>query len=57
MSDAIGEHPGLAGTGARFCYSLPLRRRTVVDDDERTELPDDSSQAEVDLGDPVYRSA
>ncbi len=44
-------------TGARFCYSLPLRRRTVVDDEERPELPDDSSQAEVDLGDPVYRSA
>ncbi|HEY6629001.1 MAG TPA: HAMP domain-containing sensor histidine kinase [Acidimicrobiia bacterium] len=44
-------------TGARFCYSLPLRRRTVVDDDERPEVPEDSSQAEVDLGDPVYRSA
>ncbi len=44
-------------TGARFCYSLPLRRRTVVDDGERAETPDDSSQAEVDLGDPVFRSA
>lgn len=43
-------------TGARFCYSLPLRRRTVVDEEERPELPDDSSQAEVDLGDPVFRS-
>jgi len=43
-------------TGARFCYSLPLRRRTVVDDGERPEIPDDSSQAEVDLGDPVFRS-
>jgi signal transduction histidine kinase len=44
-------------TGARFCYSLPLRRRTVVDEGERSEVPEDSSQAEVDLGDPVYRSA
>jgi signal transduction histidine kinase len=43
-------------TGARFCYSLPLRRRTVVSDGERPEVPDDSSQAEVDLGDPVFRS-
>jgi len=43
-------------TGARFCYSLPLRRRTVVEDGERPETPDDSSQAEVDLGDPVFRS-
>jgi signal transduction histidine kinase len=43
-------------TGARFCYSLPLRRRTVVEDGERPEIPDDSSQAEVDLGDPVHRS-
>ncbi|MEX1124333.1 MAG: HAMP domain-containing sensor histidine kinase [Acidimicrobiia bacterium] len=44
-------------TGARFCYSLPLRRRTVVDEEGRHEVPDDSSQAEVDLGDPVFRSA
>ncbi len=44
-------------TGARFCYSLPLRRRTVVDDEERPEVAEDASQAEVDLGDPVYRSA
>jgi signal transduction histidine kinase len=43
-------------TGARFCYSLPLRRRTVVSDGERPDVPDDSSQAEVDLGDPVFRS-
>ena len=43
-------------TGARFCYSLPLRRRTVVSAGERPEAPDDSSQAEVDLGDPVFRS-
>jgi signal transduction histidine kinase len=43
-------------TGARFCYSLPLRRRTVVDGEERPDLPDDSSQAEVDLGDPIFRS-
>jgi signal transduction histidine kinase len=43
-------------TGARFCYSLPLRRRTVVDEGERPDTPDDSSQAEVDLGDPVFRS-
>ena len=43
-------------TGARFCYSLPLRRRTVVEDGERPDVPDDSSQAEVDLGDPVFRS-
>jgi signal transduction histidine kinase len=43
-------------TGARFCYSLPLRRRTVVTDGERPDVPDDSSQAEVDLGDPVFRS-
>ena len=44
-------------TGARFCYSLPLRRRTVVAEGERPEMEDDSSQAEVDLGDPVFRSA
>jgi hypothetical protein len=28
----------------------------VVSDGERPEVPDDSSQAEVDLGDPVFRS-
>jgi signal transduction histidine kinase len=40
-------------TGARFCYSLPLRRRTVVGEDGRLEPADDPSQAEVDLGEPV----
>ena len=41
-------------TGARFCYSLPLRRRTVVGEDGRPEVADDPSQAEVDLGEPVF---
>jgi signal transduction histidine kinase len=43
-------------TGARFCYSLPLRRRTVVGEDGRPEMTDDPSQAEVDLGEPVFPS-
>ncbi len=44
-------------TGARFCYSLPLRRRTVVGEDGRPEVADDPSQAEVDLGEPVFPSS
>ncbi len=44
-------------TGARFCYSLPLRRRTVVGEDGRPEIVDDDpSQAEVDIGEPVFPS-
>ena len=44
-------------TGARFCYSLPLRRRTVVGEGGRPEVADDPSQAEVDLGEPVLPSS
>jgi two-component system sensor histidine kinase ChiS len=31
-------------TGARFCYSLPLLRRTVVGDDSRPGEPVDTTQ-------------
>lgn len=41
-------------TGARFCYSLPLRRRTVVGEDELPELIDlDATAAVVELDDQV----
>jgi hypothetical protein len=38
-------------TGARFCFSLPLRRRTVVGEDELPDLPDEDATAEVEIGD------
>jgi signal transduction histidine kinase len=38
-------------TGARFCYSLPLRRRTVVGDAELIEPFDADSTAAVELDD------
>jgi two-component system phosphate regulon sensor histidine kinase PhoR len=40
-------------TGARFCYSLPLRRRTVVGEDERLIEPEDAAAAVVELADPI----
>jgi signal transduction histidine kinase len=38
-------------TGARFCFSLPLRRRTVVGEDDLPDLPDADATAEVEIGD------
>jgi signal transduction histidine kinase len=40
-------------TGARFCYSLPLRRRSVVGDDEPLEPVELDPTAAVELGDQV----
>jgi signal transduction histidine kinase len=40
-------------TGARFCYSLPLRRRSVVGDDEPMEPVELDPTAAVELGDQV----
>jgi signal transduction histidine kinase len=40
-------------TGARFCYSLPLRRRSVVGDDEPMEPAELDPRAAVELGDQV----
>ncbi|HEX5695256.1 MAG TPA: HAMP domain-containing sensor histidine kinase [Acidimicrobiia bacterium] len=40
-------------TGARFCYSLPLRRRSVVGDDEPMESVELDPTAAVELGDQV----
>ncbi len=41
-------------TGARFCYSLPLRRRAVVaEGEEPLETADLDALAEVELGDEI----
>jgi signal transduction histidine kinase len=40
-------------TGARFCYSLPLRRRSVVGDDEQMEPVELDPTAAVELGNQV----
>jgi signal transduction histidine kinase len=40
-------------TGARFCYSLPLRRRSVVGDDEPMDPVELDPTAAVELGDQV----
>jgi signal transduction histidine kinase len=36
-------------TGARFCFSLPLRRRAVVGEDDLPERPDADAIAEVEV--------
>lgn len=36
-------------TGARFCYSLPLRRRSVLSEDDRPGAPDREDIAVVEL--------
>jgi signal transduction histidine kinase len=36
-------------TGARFCFSLPLRRRAVVGEDDLPERPDADATAEVEV--------
>jgi signal transduction histidine kinase len=38
-------------TGARFCFSLPLRRRAVLGEDERPEPIDLDATASVELDD------
>lgn len=40
-------------TGARFCYSLPLRRRTVVGEGEIPEVIDLDATAAVELDDEI----
>ncbi len=40
-------------TGARFCYSLPLRRRTVLGDDNHSVSQEDDSIAVVQLPDSI----
>jgi signal transduction histidine kinase len=40
-------------TGARFCFSLPLRRRTILGEDGETLAADDADAAVVDLPDMV----
>ncbi len=40
-------------TGARFCYSLPLRRRAVVGEDELPEVIDLDATAAVELDDEI----
>ncbi|MGH8915276.1 MAG: sensor histidine kinase [Acidimicrobiia bacterium] len=40
-------------TGARFCYSLPLRRRTVVGEGELPEVIDLDATAAVELDDEI----
>ena len=37
-------------TGARFCFSLPLRRRTVIGEDVPPEGPEADATAEVEVG-------
>jgi signal transduction histidine kinase len=40
-------------TGARFCFSLPLRRRAVVGEDDLPERPDADATAEVEVTDHI----
>jgi signal transduction histidine kinase len=40
-------------TGARFCFSLPLRRRAVVGEDDLPERPDADATAEVEVSDHI----
>jgi hypothetical protein len=40
-------------TGARFCFSLPLRRRAVVGEDDLPERPDADATAEVEVSDNI----
>jgi signal transduction histidine kinase len=43
-------------TGARFCYSLPLRRRAVVEGEESPEPADIDATAAVELSDEIALS-
>lgn len=43
-------------TGARFCFSLPIRRRTLFEGEEPGE-PSEDSLAEVELGEPSVPGA
>jgi hypothetical protein len=43
-------------TGARFCYSLPLRRRTVVGEGDMPEEIDLDATAAVELDDEIVLS-
>jgi hypothetical protein len=38
-------------TGARFCFSLPLRRRAVLGEEDVPEVIDLDATASVELGD------
>jgi signal transduction histidine kinase len=38
-------------TGARFCFSLPLRRRAVVGEDDLPDQPETDATAQVEVGD------
>ncbi|HEX6221830.1 MAG TPA: HAMP domain-containing sensor histidine kinase [Acidimicrobiia bacterium] len=40
-------------TGARFCYSLPLNRRTVLMDDESTRAPSPDEMVRVEVPETV----
>ncbi|MEA1902633.1 MAG: HAMP domain-containing sensor histidine kinase [Actinomycetota bacterium] len=40
-------------TGARFCYSLPLRRRSVLGDGDRLNAPDSENLAIVELPETI----
>lgn len=44
-------------TGARFCFSLPLRRRSIMADSEGTALGGETEIAVVDVPDPVSRTS
>jgi signal transduction histidine kinase len=41
-------------TGARFCYSLPLRRRVFVSGGERHGVPESESESVVELPEAVH---
>lgn len=40
-------------TGARFCFSLPLRRRTVVGEDDLPDQPEADATAEVEVSEHI----
>jgi signal transduction histidine kinase len=44
-------------TGARFCYSLPLRRRVLVEEGDSLEPVDVDATAAVELDDQIALSS